>query len=75
MSSSKMITSLLIFFVLAVAVLSHAGSVKASRVLPEDFGRENHLEKYSSVYDNAKQSLAFWLQRLSSGPSPSGPGH
>ncbi|EXB55198.1 hypothetical protein L484_018125 [Morus notabilis] len=74
MNSAK-ITSLLIIFVLAVAVLNLVGSAEAGRVLSEDFGGENHLEKYPSVYENAKQSLTFWLQRLSSGPSPSGPGH
>ncbi|KAM6549700.1 hypothetical protein CsatB_021376 [Cannabis sativa] len=61
-------TLVILFLVVALAVVS-AG---ATRVLPEDFGGGSHLQMRSST----RQSLlAFWLQRLSSGPSPSGPGH
>ncbi|PON77703.1 Transmembrane protein [Parasponia andersonii] len=73
--NSRYLSTLLVISLVAVAVLGHASSVGASRVLPDDFAGESHLETYSSVYENAKQSLAFWLQKLSSGPSPSGPGH
>ncbi|KAF2300325.1 hypothetical protein GH714_011973 [Hevea brasiliensis] len=73
MSFSKSTTVLAIFFIL-VAVLCQV-SVEATRVLPEDFATANHLETYSSVYEKAKNTMACWLERLSSGPSPRGPGH
>ncbi|KAF2318937.1 hypothetical protein GH714_011868 [Hevea brasiliensis] len=73
MSFSKSTTVLAIFFIL-VAVLCQV-SVEATRVLPEDFATANHLETYSSVYYKAKNTMACWLERLSSGPSPRGPGH
>ncbi|KAK6930508.1 hypothetical protein RJ641_004602 [Dillenia turbinata] len=46
-------------------------SVEATRVLPEDFARHNHLV----VYEKAKYAVTSWLERLASGPSPRGPGH
>ncbi|KDP44265.1 hypothetical protein JCGZ_05732 [Jatropha curcas] len=49
--------------------------VEATRVLPEDFASANHLETYSSVYEKARSTMACWLGKLASGPSPRGPGH
>ncbi|XVE84439.1 hypothetical protein DITRI_Ditri17bG0014300 [Diplodiscus trichospermus] len=72
--NSRKLSSLLIILVISMAVLSHAG-VEATRVLPEDFAVANHLETYSSVYQKAKLTLSYWLERLDSGPSPQGPGH
>jgi hypothetical protein len=66
-------STLLIIFVISVAIFSHA-RVEAARVLSEDFGSANHLETYSSIYEKAKQSMAYWLERLPTGPSP-GDGH
>lgn len=52
------------------------GSVEAARVLPEvDPADANHLAMYSSVYEKAKSVMDCWIGRLTSGPSPSGPGH
>jgi hypothetical protein len=62
-------STLLIIFFISVAIFSHA-RVEASRVLSEDFSSAAHLETYSSVYERAKQSMAYWLERLPSGPSP-----
>ena len=70
----KRTSTLLIIFVVCVALLSQTG-VEATRVLSEDFGSANHLEEYSSIYERAKHTMAYWLERLPSGPSPSGPGH
>ena len=67
-------TTILIIFCVCVAVLSQTG-VEAIRVLSQDFGSANHLEAYSSIYERAKHTMAYWLERLPSGPSPSGPGH
>ncbi|KAI8030599.1 hypothetical protein LOK49_LG01G02539 [Camellia lanceoleosa] len=37
---------------------------------------ESHLATYPSMYyEKAKLAMATWLERLPSGPSPSGPGH
>ncbi|KAG5530520.1 hypothetical protein RHGRI_025460 [Rhododendron griersonianum] len=55
-------------------VFSHV-RVGAIRVLSKDFAGENHLEAYPSMYENAKLTMACWLERLASGPSPRGPGH
>ncbi|KAF5733903.1 hypothetical protein HS088_TW16G00344 [Tripterygium wilfordii] len=71
-------TLLMIILVISVAILSHVGVVQAARVLAESedvFANANHLETYPSVYDKAKTTMACWLQRLASGPSPKGPGH
>ena len=67
-------STLLIIFVICVAILSHAG-VEATRVLFEDFGNANQLETQSDIYAKAKDIMAYWLQRLSSGPSSGGEGH
>lgn len=79
MSSRKLSAAglvMIVFVMTVVALISHIEGVGATRVLPEDFGHVNHLETYSSAaYDKARHAMAYWLQRLSSGPSPSGPGH
>ncbi|KAM1143005.1 hypothetical protein EV1_031637 [Malus domestica] len=65
-----------VLMIISVAFLSHSG-VEATRMLPaEDFTYSNHLRTdYSSVYRNAKSTMACWIQRLASGPSPRGRGH
>ena len=63
---------------LAIFMSHNQSGVEASRVLrgSEDFARANHLQSYtSSAYEQAKNTMAFWLQCLASGPSPKGPGH
>uniref|UniRef100_A0A7N2MVD4 Uncharacterized protein n=1 Tax=Quercus lobata TaxID=97700 RepID=A0A7N2MVD4_QUELO len=71
------INTLLIIFVISVAILSHTTAVEASRLymLCEGFGNVNKLERSSSVYEKAKNSMACLLERLPSGPSPGGIGH
>ena len=56
-----------------MAILSRGG-VEATRVLSEDFGNANSLKTGSPIYVKAKDIMAYWLQRLPSGPSP-GEGH
>lgn len=73
-------TTVLVIFVIFVAMILSDGAcrVEASRVLPEDFASANHLTDLtheSTIYEKAKHTMAYWLQRLPSGPSPSGPGH
>ncbi|KAA3482092.1 transmembrane protein [Gossypium australe] len=72
--NSRKLNTLLIIFVISMAILSHVG-VEATRVITEDFAKANHLETYSSVYEKAKFTMSCWLERLASGPSPRGPGH
>ncbi|GAB4825573.1 hypothetical protein Ancab_008447 [Ancistrocladus abbreviatus] len=52
-------------------------NVSAMRLLSEDFnGVKDDFSKYNShVYEIAKHNLAYWVQRLSSGPSDGGAGH
>ncbi|KAK7823602.1 hypothetical protein CFP56_035326 [Quercus suber] len=57
-----------------MAILSHTG-VNITRLLCEDFVSANHLERYSLVCEEAKNSMAFWLERLPSRPSHGGNDH
>ncbi|KDP44271.1 hypothetical protein JCGZ_05738 [Jatropha curcas] len=72
--SFKKATLLLVIFLIYMAFISQV-QVEATRVLPEDFASANHLETYSSVYEKARSTMACWLGKLASGPSPRGPGH
>jgi hypothetical protein len=65
-------STLLIIFVISVAILSHA-RVEASRVL----ANTNHLETYSSIYERLKLKLnvASPNEKGYSGPSRKGDGH
>jgi len=80
MSSSKACTLLnLVAVVVFVAILIGESRVEA-RVLSHSqefaFARANNLQTYtSSAYEQAKKTMAFWMQRLASGPSPKGLGH
>ncbi|KAL3724333.1 hypothetical protein ACJRO7_029496 [Eucalyptus globulus] len=66
---------LVIVLLVLATVASHFG-VEAARALPDDFARANNLATYSSAaYENARYTMASWLERLPSGPSPKGPGH
>nr|POF03245.1 hypothetical protein CFP56_55582 [Quercus suber] len=64
--------------VILVAISYHSG-VEATRVLYEDFAsgtqHQTQHQTYSAIYEKAKITMEFWLQKLPSGPSPSGPGH
>ncbi|KAK2989375.1 hypothetical protein RJ640_007774 [Escallonia rubra] len=72
MEFQKTSTLLIVFVVFVVA--ASLVSVEAGRVLPEDFAGANHLATYPSMYMKAKDTMACWLERLASGPSPKGPG-
>ncbi|GFP97289.1 hypothetical protein PHJA_001873000 [Phtheirospermum japonicum] len=53
-----------------------SGKVKGARILTEDYSSQtNHLVTFPRMYENAKEMMSSWLQRLPSGPSPRGPGH
>ncbi|KAL0432906.1 UNVERIFIED_CONTAM: hypothetical protein Slati_2624900 [Sesamum latifolium] len=47
----------------------------STRILPKGFPESNHLVTFPAVYQNARETMSYWLQRLASGPSPRGPGH
>ena len=50
--------------------------VDAARLLSKISNHDVHdIDPYSMVYQKAKDSVSCWLGMLSSGPSPSGPGH
>uniref|UniRef100_A0A9I9EF23 Transmembrane protein n=1 Tax=Cucumis melo TaxID=3656 RepID=A0A9I9EF23_CUCME len=73
------ITTLLIVCVLFGVVLSQINVADAARILSETPREDHHgvdyVDPYSIVYQKAKESVSCWLGKLSSGPSPSGPGH
>lgn len=68
----------LLFIVCVVfgIVLSQISVADAARVLPEtsEHGVDS-VDPYAIVYQKAKDTVSCWLGKLSSGPSPSGPGH
>nr|KYP66005.1 hypothetical protein KK1_012283 [Cajanus cajan] len=80
MNSLKPCTLLnFILVVIFLAIFTSQSRVEA-RVLSHSeefaFARANDLQTYtSSAYEEAKKTMAFWMQRLASGPSPKGPGH
>ncbi|OIV97036.1 hypothetical protein TanjilG_18766 [Lupinus angustifolius] len=62
----------------AILISHRLSGVDARRVLldSQDFAHANHLSTYtSSVYEQSKNTMAIWLQRLASGPSHKGLGH
>ncbi|KAK7264365.1 hypothetical protein RJT34_31972 [Clitoria ternatea] len=71
----------LIAIVICMAILIGHNRVEGSRVLLDSdegfaFATSNHLKTYTTTtYEQAKNTMAFWLQRLASGPSPKGQGH
>ncbi|KAG6582005.1 Membrane-associated 30 kDa protein, chloroplastic, partial [Cucurbita argyrosperma subsp. sororia] len=65
----------LMILVVVVAFLSNSAAVDAARVVPGDFSSVSNLEMYPTAYEQAKNTVSCWLGRLSSGPSPKGPGH
>ena len=70
----KTCTILMMIFVIFVVISCHSG-VEATGTLKEDFASDNHHHTYSKIYEKAKYTMKYWLQKLPSGPSPSGPGH
>uniref|UniRef100_M1B666 Uncharacterized protein n=1 Tax=Solanum tuberosum TaxID=4113 RepID=M1B666_SOLTU len=72
----RRMTTLLVIFVIFVAIMSTQNHVEAARVLlSQDFSGEIRLATLPSIYEKAKNNLEFLLERLPSGPSPRGPGH
>lgn len=71
MNFHKMSMILVIF----LAIMMIEKRVDGARVLTEDFEASSHIETYSSMYEQAKNSMASWLGMLASGPSPRGIGH
>lgn len=63
-------------FVLVVAAVSSQLHVEATRVLPGDFakGESDDISMYP-LYKTVQDNMAFWLQRLASGPSGGGGGN
>ncbi|CAA2989111.1 hypothetical protein A4A49_14860 [Olea europaea subsp. europaea] len=66
--------TLLIILFIVVSVTNEV-RVEAARVLSEDISGSNHLATFPAMYENAKFTMSYWLERLPSGPSPKGPGH
>ncbi|MQM13748.1 hypothetical protein Taro_046672 [Colocasia esculenta] len=74
--ASRRVYAFLLFVAVAAAVLSMEGAVHAARDMPTPgrFDGGGYLS-YPSVYERARASMACWLEKLASGPSPRGPGH
>jgi|UniRef100_A0A2N9GI92 hypothetical protein len=75
MGFGKTSTILMMILLVTFVVISCHTGVEATRVLKEDFTSGNQLQTNSTIYEKAKYTMAYWLQRLPSGPSPSGPGN
>lgn len=72
--NSKRTSILLIIFVMYIVCMSRV-QVEGARILSEDFSQSNRLVTIPRMYDSARETMSFWIQRLASGPSPRGPGH
>ena len=70
MSFTRSNTTVLIVLVIFVTIISQV-QVEGARMLSEEF----KITTSSYVYEKAKFTMAYWLERLASGPSPRGPGH
>ncbi|CAI9108600.1 OLC1v1008244C1 [Oldenlandia corymbosa var. corymbosa] len=79
MAGRKMINIAVMVCCMLFLIISMQVNVEAARMLSsteEDFAGANHLDTFpNSVYEKAKETMSFWLERLASGPSPRGPGH
>uniref|UniRef100_A0A803KTL4 Uncharacterized protein n=1 Tax=Chenopodium quinoa TaxID=63459 RepID=A0A803KTL4_CHEQI len=58
--------------VVLLAFSSLGSSAHAIRLLSEDSGAAG--EYHSQIYVRARSTMSYWLERLSSGPSPGGGG-
>ena len=74
MSFTRSSTTFLIILVIFVTIIGQV-HVEGARMLSEEFKSATDLTTSSYVYENAKFTMAYWLERLASGPSPKGPGH
>ncbi|GMH19771.1 hypothetical protein Nepgr_021613 [Nepenthes gracilis] len=67
-----------ILVLILLVALAAFSSIGAARPLPEDLkvanANSNGLSVHDSVFETTKHNIAYWLQRLSSGPSDGG-GH
>lgn len=71
-------TRVVILLILVVLITLNMGEFAdaTSRVLSEKkAGGDYLLESYTTGYELTRLRMGSWLQRLSSGPSPRGPGH
>uniref|UniRef100_A0A803QLC6 Uncharacterized protein n=1 Tax=Cannabis sativa TaxID=3483 RepID=A0A803QLC6_CANSA len=68
-------TLLIVLIVVTLVVLSCTDKVEGSRILSEEHVQIQKYTSSSVMYEKAKFTMACWLQRLASGPSPRGPGH
>ncbi|KAF4373305.1 hypothetical protein CsatB_021374 [Cannabis sativa] len=68
-------TLLIVLIVVTLLVLSCTDKVEGSRILSEEHVQIQKYTSSSEMYEKAKFTMACWLQRLASGPSPRGPGH
>ena len=74
MSFTRSSTTFLIILVIFVTIIGQV-HVEGARMLSEEFKSATDLTTSSYVYEKAKFTMAYWLERLASGPSPKGPGH
>ncbi|CAL9128160.1 unnamed protein product [Musa textilis] len=66
---------LVMALLVSAVVASNVGGVDAARPVPDCFdGGESYLA-YPSTQEKARATVATWMARLPSGPSPKGPGH
>lgn len=70
----------IVMICLVILMSENQSKVEAGRVLRNSqefsFAKANNLQtQTSSAYEQAKNMMSIWLQRLPAGPSPKGPGH
>ena len=75
MSFTRSSTTFLVILVIFVIIIGQVHVEGARMLLSEEFKSATDLTTSSYVYEKAKFTMAYWLERLASGPSPKGPGH
>ncbi|KAI0510660.1 hypothetical protein KFK09_011268 [Dendrobium nobile] len=66
---------LLVIIVVSIVFAASMQSSAALRPMPEEPNGTRNLAAELSLYEQAKEVMALWMERLPSGPSPGGAGH
>ncbi|MQL83671.1 hypothetical protein Taro_016171 [Colocasia esculenta] len=75
MASRRACVLLLVIAVVGAIAFGREAVVDAARNAPGSFDRGSSYLQYPSAYESARSAMAFWMEKLASGPSPKGPGH
>ncbi|KAL0918880.1 hypothetical protein M5K25_010926 [Dendrobium thyrsiflorum] len=75
MSLRRSRSLLLVIIIVSIVFAASMQSSAALRPMPEEPSGARNLDAGLSLYEQAKEVMALWMERLPSGPSPGGGGH